>query len=311
VKIKQYVPLIIIGIAVSAGLGAFGDFENVLHEVFSFPRNILLQALGLAVINYLFRYLRWKYYLTLVQASVCTKKEALVFTSGLAMALTPGKVGEISKAYLLRDLARIPVSVTTPVVIMERVTDLLCVALLSLGALMVVSYGAIIATAGTLVLTAAIFATTKITTFEFFLRLPLLKRWEPSLKNSLTVFHAISAPKPVFTALFLGGMAWISEGLALWVILNGLDMNIPALAAVGIYAVATLVGAVTLLPGGMVGTEGTMVSLLTNMGITPSGASAATILVRLCTLWFAFLLGVISLLLIQRVQLRSTATKSK
>jgi len=306
VKIKQYVPLIIIGVAVSAGLGAFGDFENVLNEVFSFPQNILLQALGLAVINYLFRYLRWKYYLTRVQASVPIKKEAVVFTSGLAMALTPGKVGEVSKAYLLRDLARIPVSVTTPVVIMERVTDLLCVALLSLGALMVVSHGAIIATAGTIVLTSAIFAATKITTFEFFLRLPLLRRWAPSLKNSLTVFRAISSPKPVCTALFLGGVAWISEGLALWVILNGFDMSMPALAAIGIYAVATLVGALTLLPGGMVGTEGTMVGLLISMEITPSSAAAATILVRLCTLWFAFLLGVISLLLIQRIQLRAS-----
>ena len=305
-KIKQYVPLIIIGVAVSAGLGAFGDFENVLNEVFSFPQNILLQALGLAVINYLFRYLRWKYYLTRVQASVPIKKEAVVFTSGLAMALTPGKVGEVSKAYLLRDLARIPVSVTTPVVIMERVTDLLCVALLSLGALMVVSHGAIIATAGTIVLTSAIFAATKITTFEFFLRLPLLRRWAPSLKNSLTVFRAISSPKPVCTALFLGGVAWISEGLALWVILNGFDMSMPALAAIGIYAVATLVGALTLLPGGMVGTEGTMVGLLISMEITPSSAAAATILVRLCTLWFAFLLGVISLLLIQRIQLRAS-----
>lgn len=309
-KIKPYVPLIIIGVAVAAGLGAFGDFENVLNEVLSFPQNTLLQALGLAVINYLFRYLRWKYYLTLVQASVPITKEALVFTSGLAMALTPGKVGEVSKAYLLRDLAQIPVSVTTPVVIMERVTDLLCVALLSLGALMVVSHGAIIATAGTIVITAAIFATTKITTFAFFLRLPLLRRWEPSLKNSLTVFHAISSPKPVCTALLLGGVAWISEGLALWVISNGFDMNMPASAAIGIYAVATLVGALTLLPGGMVGTEGTMVGLLTSMGTTHSSAAAATILVRLCTLWFAFLLGVISLLLIQRIQLQNAATNS-
>jgi uncharacterized protein (TIRG00374 family) len=171
---------------------------------------------------------------------------------------------------------------------------------------MVVSHGAIIATAGTIVLTSAIFAATKITTFEFFLRLPLLRRWAPSLKNSLTVFRAISSPKPVCTALFLGGVAWISEGLALWVILNGFDMSMPALAAIGIYAVATLVGALTLLPGGMVGTEGTMVGLLISMEITPSSAAAATILVRLCTLWFAFLLGVISLLLIQRIQLRAS-----
>ena len=44
-------------------------------------------------------------------------------------------------------------------------------------------------------------------------------------------------------AVILGVGAWFSEGLALWVILEGLNAEVPLLRAVPIYAAATLVGA--------------------------------------------------------------------
>ena len=108
--------------------------------------------------------------------------------------------------------------------------------------------------------------------------------------------------------MVLGALAWLSEGAALWIILRGLDISLPLAQAVPVYAAATLVGAVSLLPGGLVGTEGAMVVLLVQLDIPGSGASAATLLVRLCTLWFAFLVGVLSLLWLQRVRHQEAAS---
>ena len=51
----------------------------------------------------------------------------LVFLGGLAMTITPGKVGELVKCYLLRDRAGVPVAASIPIVLMERVTDLVSV----------------------------------------------------------------------------------------------------------------------------------------------------------------------------------------
>ncbi|MCZ6891627.1 MAG: flippase-like domain-containing protein, partial [Chloroflexi bacterium] len=88
------------------------------------------------------------------------------------------------------------------------------------------------------------------------------------------------------------------------VIVQGLDLSLSPVEAVGVYAAATLIGAASLLPGGLGGTEGSMALFLRQLGLPRGGASSATLLVRLCTLWFAFLIGLLSLLWLQRTSLR-------
>ena len=109
-------------------------------------------------------------------------------------------------------------------------------------------------------------------------------------------------------ALVLGAAAWFSEGLALWVIMEGLDVDISLLRALSIYATATLVGAVSALPGGLVGTEGSMVALLLQSGIVRGVASTGTLLVRLVTLWFAVAVGLVALAWLNKVRPTGTAT---
>ncbi len=297
----RYLPLLLLAVAVFAGLSGIGDFRKVADHLLSFPLTHLLLALALAMGNYLLRYLRWWYYLRLLDTRVPIKVSALVFTSGLAMALTPGKVGEVSKSFLLRDLARVPVAVSAPAVVMERVTDLLSVAVLSLGVLLLLPFGGVAAFAGAVVLVGLVLLMAWRPTGELILRLPIIQRWRPALEVSRSSIGVLSAPAPFVIALALSTLAWLSEGIALWVVLRGLDLSLSPIEAVPVYAAATLVGALSLLPGGLVGTEGAMVVLLTRLDIITSGASAATLLVRLCTLWFAFLLGILGLLWVQRM----------
>jgi uncharacterized protein (TIRG00374 family) len=69
-----------------------------------------------------------------------------------------------------------------------------------------------------------------------------------------------------------------------------------------IYAAATLVGAVSALPGGLVSTEGSMVALLQQSGVSRGAASAGTLLVRLATLWFAVAIGLAALACLKKVR---------
>ena len=69
-----------------------------------------------------------------------------------------------------------------------------------------------------------------------------------------------------------------------------------------IYAAATLVGAITTLPGGLGGTEAGMVSLLQQNGLPRDAASAGTLLVRVVTLFFAAILGLVALVFVKRMK---------
>ena len=53
-----------------------------------------------------------------------------ILLAGLAMSITPGKVGEVLKSYLLRRKVGAPIHATAPAVLMERVTDVVAIALL-------------------------------------------------------------------------------------------------------------------------------------------------------------------------------------
>ena len=75
--------------------------------------------------------------------------------------------------------------------------------------------------------------------------------------------------------------------------MGGLFSESPILIgdAIGIYAAAIVVGAVSFLPGGLGTTEAAMVTLLVNYGLGIPEAIVLTIVCRLLTLWIAVLLG--------------------
>ena len=58
-----------------------------------------------------------------------------------------------------------------------------------------------------------------------------------------------------------------------------------------------LFGALTMLPGGLGTTEASMIGLLGVKGVEINLASPLTLIIRLMTLWFATLLGVLILFL--------------
>ena len=291
---------ILLTLVVFGGLVIYGDFRDVGSRLANFPSAYLLAALGLASLNYLIRFFRWAYYLKLLRIKISAADSALVFLAGLAMSVTPGKVGEVLKSYLLRDRAGVPVQSTAPVVVMERVTDVISVVLLGLSGLALLPRSMSVLMLAVLIALAIMgwFAISRFS--DKLLGLPLIRRWKPGLESSRAILRQLAEPQPLVAAVVLGILAWFCEGAALWVIMRGLDTNVTLTLSIAIYAAATLVGAISTLPGGLVGTEGTMVALLQQAGVVRGPASAGTLLVRLGTLWFAVLLGLAALAYLAR-----------
>jgi uncharacterized protein (TIRG00374 family) len=62
-----------------------------------------------------------------------------------------------------------------------------------------------------------------------------------------------------------------------------------------IFAFAMMVGAISVLPGGLGSTEATMIGLLVTQHVGFDVAVVATAVVRVTTLWFAVSLGLLAL----------------
>ena len=276
---------------VFAGVAGYGDFREVWKHLVDFPLTHLGLAFGLALFNYLLRFLRWAYYLRILNLVVPFHLSSLTFLIGLAMTITPGKVGELVKSYTLRDRAGVAVSSSAPVVLMERLTDLASVALMGLVGLALVPTSVSVVLAITLAGVGVLvyLLTTRHTDRVFGWR--LIRRWVGEIREAQQAIRVMSRPCPLLVATVLAFLAWVSEGIALWVILKGLDADVGLLLSLPIYAGSVLVGAATTLPGGLVGTEGAMVTLLQQAGAERDVAAAGTLLVRVATLWLAVVVG--------------------
>ena len=288
--------------AVFGGVVAYGDFREVGRLLVSSPSayGAFALAAGLALLNYALRFLRWSMYLQALRINVPLRVSLPVFLAGLALAITPGKVGELLKSVWLSQRSGVPVAASAPAVVMERLTDVISVALLGLTGVLLLPPAMAIVIGAILVVGMALGLLAASRYGAMALRLPVLRRWQEPLEQSQEGLHRLMSLRLLTAAVALGALAWAAEGVALWVIVIGLGDSIAPGVALPISAAAALVGAVTALPGGLVGFEGSMVALLRQAGMSATAAAVATLLTRLATLWLAVLIGLAAWLWLSR-----------
>ena len=108
------------------------------------------------------------------------------------------------------------------------------------------------------------------------------------------------APSTLLVTTLMAIGAWGAEAVGAWWVIQAAPGCAATLEeATFIFSFSTLAGAVSMLPGGLAATEGSMVALLQGgfaLAPTPEAAAAVTLVIRACTLWFAVLLGAMALL---------------
>jgi glycosyltransferase 2 family protein len=295
---------VVIGVA---AMVTFGDVHQLANRLGSFQWSAFCAALGLALANYVIRFIRWELYLRRQAVHIPRGSSALVFGAGLSLSITPGKVGELVKSYLLHSLHDIPATRTAPIVVAERVTDV--IALLVLAVVGVAAYGvdptfvltAVAVIAGGLVLLAWPRPTRALIDLATYPT--MVRRFRASVHTMYDGLAALCRPGPLAAATALTLPAWTCECIGFALIVRAFPgAHIDLGLAIVIYASATMAGAMSILPGGLGVTEGGMTLLLVHSTARLDRATAldAALLARLATLWFAVALGLICLAVARR-----------
>lgn len=289
-------PLAVFVVAL-AMLLASGDLGELERSLGSFPLSIVPLVLGLSLANYVLRMLRWHLYLRCIGIRAPLVSSATVFASGLAMCVTPGKAGELVKAYGMNRLTGAPVRRVVPVILMERVSDLEGVLLLAALGILSGSRLPLFLVGGALLAFRAclLWPSMGRALAARILDLPRLDRFRDRALDAFDALAALGTPLPLLFGTLVSVVSWGAEGAGLYVLVRGLGGPVSLGSAVMAYAIATLVGAVSFLPGGLIVTEGSMTGLLMAMDVSRADAALATTLCRVATLWFAVAIGCISL----------------
>lgn len=307
---RRLVGAMLLAVAVYGALVIHRDASKVAAQFGGYAFWTFGAACGLAFANYLLRFAKWEYYLAVLRIRGIPKGESfLTFLSGFVLTVTPGKVGEVFKSLILHQTRGVPIERTAPIVVAERVTDLIgVIALIAVGS---VSFpgGALWASLGAAAVASLLaFVASRRLSRALLAPLPRLPgplgrigaRVAPKVEHALDGLRELTAARQLAVPTVLSIAGWSLEGVALWVILTGFGEHPPLPLAGFFYATATLAGALVPVPGGLGVTEKLLEEQLARLGGVPTAtATAAMLLVRFATLWFAVAVGFAALAILR------------
>lgn len=307
----KFILSLAMGVAVVLGLAVYGDLPNILGAVRDFNWALLPLIIGLTLGNYGLRYIKWEFYLKIVGIRGIRRRDSfLIFFGGLSMVMTPGKVGEWLKSFLLKEVADVPYTRSAPIIVAERLSDGIAMMLLALAGVLVFNLGTEIVIVGAVVI-GAVVAAIQIRPIAFRLlglasRVPLIASRAHDLRALYDSSYELFRPKALAIAVGIGLVSWGLECVALYLVYIGLGVPATAellLQSTFILASATLAGSLLLMPGGLGVAEASIVGLSQFLlGVSREVASAGALLIRLSTLWFGVLVGVVCLLVYLRLR---------
>ncbi|MEZ4441756.1 MAG: lysylphosphatidylglycerol synthase transmembrane domain-containing protein [Polyangiaceae bacterium] len=300
--VRRVVVAMLLGVALYGVMVVYRGLAEVGARFASFAWWSFAAACGLAFTNYVLRFLKWEFYLSVLGIRGIPKWESfLTFLSGFVLTVTPGKVGEVFKSLVLFQTRKVAFERSAPIVVAERVTDLIgVIAMIAIGSLGF-DGGLPWAIAGAvLVLVLLIFVASPKLSGPFVAVLPRLpgplgrfgSLLAPKIETALVQLRELTTPTRLIWPTLLSLVGWSLEGVGLWVILKGFQQDTDLSLAVFFYSTATLAGALTPLPGGLGVTDKLLEEQLTRLGgVETAAATAAMLLIRLATLWFAVVVG--------------------
>lgn len=280
------------------------DFNLLIESFKKFDLLLLPVLLLLSLLNYFARFYKWDYYLSILKIDLSKKDSLLIFMSGLLMSVTPGKIGELLKAYLVKTVNKTPASVTAPIIFAERATDFLSLTILALFGAYIYDYGRNAALVITLIILIGIFILTNRKVFDslmiFFSKIKFVHKRIEAIEQLYHSTYTLLKVKPLLIAVGISVLSWGFECFGYYLVINNFINTIGVSWSFFSYSFSTIVGAVSMLPGGLGVTEGSFLLMLTSKGLSASDAAATTFITRVVTLWFAVLVGIVAVFFFQR-----------
>ena len=290
---KKLALIIALAIGVYILMGIYADFNQLVQVVRGFEWRCLVVLLALTTTGYLLRYLKWDIFLRKAGVSLPAKQNIFIFFSGLSMIVTPGKIGEIWKGWLIRDISGDSLNTTVPVVILDRITDILSLILLSAVGILSYREGVPLLILLLMLIVGFYVAIQSSSISERLLG--VLERhagkYATDARAMHTTFEQIMKPGLLLGLSALNALAWFCECLGLYVVIIGFHEYLSITLSTFIFSFASLAGGVSMIPGGIGLAEATITGFLQVYGLDAASAIGIALVVRFGTLWYGVILG--------------------
>ena len=276
------------------------DYNIISEKISNFKVNYLPLILFLVSASWIPLIIKWHFLLKNSEVDIPLTKSIAVFFSGVAFEITPGQIGALIKSQILKTSYNIPRTKTVPIVIVEKVYDLIGAILASVIGIIILGMEIyLIAIAISVLAFIFFFMYHKPASELFFNRITKLKFFSKHIENISGFYEIVQKSTNVRAAticILLALAYWFMASAAAYYTLISFDVNIlDYLKVLAIYSTSTLLGAISFIPAGIGITEGSIAGLFTLNGIDVSTALILAVMIRIFTLWYSVSVGFIAL----------------
>ncbi len=280
------------------GVVLYTGWDTTLLEIRRIGWAQFLLLLVLSAGNYLLRAFRWHIFARALGLTTPYSQNLIHYLGGFALTITPGRVGELVRLRWIKRATGVGMMQTSAMMLADRAADLAGVAVLLLVAAGF-SFGS---SGGAYWVVGVAFVLAYLATNPRFMAAMVTLGWRSlgrgarffaGVRRAVRRLRLFGRLAIILPALALSLIGWLFEAYAFYLLLGWLGADLGFWAAVAIFLFSMLGGGATGLPGGLGGAEAAMVVLLTLQNVPLDIALPATAIIRITTLWFAILIGII------------------
>lgn len=281
------------------GFVLYASADEVMDAIGQLSGGWLLVVLVLSLMSYGVRALRWNYYLIRLGINMSHRLMLLLYFAGLSMLITPAMISGVVKVGLVKVRAGAELTRTLPIVVVERLTDLIGMLALAMFGILFFKLGyiSIVGTIAFVIIAIAIIQIPLLRNLvlSFFALIPGLKNHIEAVRKLLDSAQTLLDGEALIMGSFFGFISWGLAGLAMYVLIQGFNIDLTLAETLFIMAFPAILGVMSQLPGGIGLEEGTMMTLLVSKDVTLPEATALVLIFRFVTLWFGLGVGLVSL----------------
>lgn len=297
--LRWLILFVLLGAALSLGGMVWSGWDEVTRALDRLSWLLLAGAAFVASTAYVIRFVRWHVALRCLGHRVPPRINLAIYLSGLALTTSPGKLGETIRSLFLVPLG-VPLSRSLGAFLADRLSDVLGVCLLGAVAGMFVR--------GSLNLVGVVMVVVLVGSFAlchlvrhppmFDRAMAFAGRW--GFAPGRVAVEALGQWARLWTlrkaALFtvFAALAYGIQAAVFAVFCAALNLALQPAVALEIFVNATLLGAASMVPGGLGTMEASLVFQLMGQGAEKADAVAIAIATRCVTLWCGVLIGLIS-----------------
>lgn len=298
--LKKIILIIISVIAIYAGILIAIDLNSISEKISILKIEFIPIILALVTIGWGVMFLRWNLLLRNEKIFIPLKDSFLIYISGFALTIIPGKVGEFIKSYLLKTKFGIPETKTIPIVILEQLYTVIGIIAVSFFGIWYFDLGAYVLGIFSAGLT---FMFILLSSKKLFTRIVILlqnRKFTAKFATPLsTSYDSIRNSMKSSILIYASGLSmifWIIEAISVYFVLLsfGID-DIEFIKLIPTYTTSIMLGILSFLPMGIGVVEGSLTSFFSLQGIEIPFAVTIVIIIRLLTRWYSVLVGFIAL----------------